>query len=152
MSDLEDVVYPPKEGWPCITHGNPKLLKTLGKTREVLPLLAHLPYIDRGDNWTDDFDGTPGCCPGGRSPAESVLTITEGPELTAFTSPQVFGLTCGGRDTRLMALDTISCHTVEGGDWSNGRGMKGRAAMLKDICYRQHGWPDSTHFKESYVL
>lgn len=38
----EWIVRPPKNGWPNIT---PETFKPLHKTREVIDLLAHLPYI-----------------------------------------------------------------------------------------------------------
>ncbi|KAK4040102.1 hypothetical protein C8A01DRAFT_15989 [Parachaetomium inaequale] len=39
------VVYPPAGGWPAIVNAEPSELQSLGKSDEVLALLAHLPYI-----------------------------------------------------------------------------------------------------------
>lgn len=39
------VVYPPAGGWPAILNADPAALQSLGKSDEVLALLAHLPYI-----------------------------------------------------------------------------------------------------------
>lgn len=55
------VIFPPEAGWPSITSADSDILATLGKSDEVLALLAHLPYIRRPGNWNDDAEGTPGC-------------------------------------------------------------------------------------------
>lgn len=40
-----DVIYPPADGWPSIVNAGPDALQALGKSDEVVALLAHLPYI-----------------------------------------------------------------------------------------------------------
>lgn len=37
------VIFPPTAGWPSVTTADPDKLATLGKSNEVLALLAHLP-------------------------------------------------------------------------------------------------------------
>jgi hypothetical protein len=39
------VVYPPAGGWPAIVNADPAALQCLGKSDEVMALLARLPYI-----------------------------------------------------------------------------------------------------------
>ena len=36
---------PPAEGWPAIVNADPATLQCLGKSDEVLALMAHLPYL-----------------------------------------------------------------------------------------------------------
>jgi hypothetical protein len=99
------VVYPPAGGWPAIVNADPATLQHLGKSDEVLALLARLPYIRHpiyghsDDNaevapchviadWTDFIAGlTP-------DTAQESRLITEG-ELAhmRINLPHVVGLT-----------------------------------------------------------
>lgn len=147
MSDLEDVAYsraetvaavedyynfltkmymkdsqilrPPPQGWPSIVNGDPEALQSLGKSDEVLTLLAHLPYVRRFHNWNDDADATPGClfadwqgdisllCDPTRSTTgEELRVLSEGSSFTDLAPPHVFGLTSGGRENPIMVFDT----------------------------------------------
>jgi hypothetical protein len=53
------VIYPPAEGWPSIVNADPAKLQDLGKSDEVLSLLAHLPYIRCPGDWNHDADVVP---------------------------------------------------------------------------------------------
>lgn len=107
------VIWPPAEGWPTITNADSTVLAPLGKSDEVLSLLAHLPYI------RDDAEGAPNCAfadwqnliasltrPQGPSTAEDLRIITEGAVPAQLTLPHVIGLTCGGFSNPKMVLDT----------------------------------------------
>ena len=59
--DDSQVVYPPAGGWPSIVNTDPDILKLLGKSDEVLSLLAHLPYIRRLCRDTSEADAAPLC-------------------------------------------------------------------------------------------
>jgi hypothetical protein len=99
------IVYPPAGGWPDIVNADPTALQCLGKSDEVLALLAHLPYIRHpvyghsDDNaevapchtmadWTDFIARlTPDA-------AETFRVITEGDlAYTGINPPHVVGLT-----------------------------------------------------------
>jgi hypothetical protein len=116
--DESHVVYPPPGGWPEIVNADPAALESLGKSDEVIALLAHLPYI-RGD-WDDAAQITPGSSvadwpdlitllseplpPGdGMTRAEEVRLYTEG-TFCRISPPHVVGL-IRNRD-QAMVLDT----------------------------------------------
>ena len=129
------IFHPPPTGWPCIVNADPDRLKSLGKSDEVLSLLAHLPYIDDRKyhdaeagpdyhfaDWSALIsrltDDRPGCF---KTAGEDLRAITEGPEFAAFASPHAFGLTCGGREEPVIIIDTqfgvvhwedYSCHVA----------------------------------------
>jgi hypothetical protein len=105
----EDVLYPPKEGWPNITEEN---FSFLSKNSEVITLLKHLPYI-RMDGKTEymvapqtfpcdyrrDYFQSPAFVKG-RPPYE----VTE-PDEFEFP-PWVVGLTYGKNKGDYLMLDT----------------------------------------------
>jgi len=93
------IVEPPAEGWPSLTTN----LQDLGKTDEVLSLLAHLPYIrEAGDDnyhthavpwsrfadWRDIGDSMSQ----GSSTGETIKILTEG-LIYEDVPPHVIGLT-----------------------------------------------------------
>ncbi|KAH8901475.1 hypothetical protein GQ53DRAFT_851228 [Thozetella sp. PMI_491] len=114
------VIYPPTEGWPSITHADPSVLATLGKSEEVISLLAHLPYIRSPGNWNYDAEGYPGSlfadwqhliaslnnATGSSSTGASLRITTEGHDFTRLAPSHVVGLMKGGRETPVMILDT----------------------------------------------
>jgi len=118
MKDSQ-VIYPPEEGWPSIINADPDLLKSLGKSDEVLSLLAHLPYIRSPGNWNDDAEPAPGCrfaewqdliaklCSPTRSTTgDQIRIMTEGAAFAEIAPAHVFSLTCGDRENPVMVLDT----------------------------------------------
>jgi hypothetical protein len=111
------IVTPPASGWPCIVDADPQILQPLGKSDEVLSLLAHLPYIRSPGNWHDDAEAAPGCVfadwpslitdiNNKRSDAGSVRIITEGASFAELAPPHTIGFTCGSRENPVMVLDT----------------------------------------------
>ena len=116
------ILYPPADGWPSITQTDTSILKCLGKSDEVLALLAALPYIRSPGNWNDDAEGYPGflfadwqaliaslgrTTDESRSKASNTLRITtEGVGFTHLAPPHVVGLMDGSRETPVMILDT----------------------------------------------
>lgn len=113
------VIHPPAGGWPCIVNADPNTLESLGKSAEVLSLLAHLPYIHDPNNWNDEADGAPSChfadwqgliaglnSPLGSSIGDELRLITEGSTFAALAPRHVVGLTCGSRENPVMVLDT----------------------------------------------
>lgn len=114
--DDSQVVYPPTGGWPSILNADPDVLKLLGKSDEVLSLLAHLPYIRSPGNWTSDADAASMCLFADwpdlidtltRDPtaAEFIRVRTEG-DLGKLDVPHVIGLASGPYDNPVMVLDT----------------------------------------------
>ena len=55
--DQSVVVYPPPGGWPEIVDADPAVLRSFGKSDEVIALLAHLPYIRW--SWEDPAEIAP---------------------------------------------------------------------------------------------
>lgn len=114
--DDSQVVYPPTGGWPSIVNADPDVLKLLGKSDEVLTLLAHLPYIRCPGNWTSDADAAPMCLfadwpkliemlTKDPTAAEFIRVETEG-DLGKLEVPHVIGLASGPYDNPIMVLDT----------------------------------------------
>lgn len=54
--DDSQVVYPPIGGWPTIINTDPDILRCLGKSDEVISLLAHLPYIRNPGVWHSEAE------------------------------------------------------------------------------------------------
>ncbi|KAB5570100.1 hypothetical protein GE09DRAFT_696008 [Coniochaeta sp. 2T2.1] len=112
--DSSRVIYPPAGGWPSIVNARPKQLAALGKSDEVLGLLAHLPYIRCPDNWFDDVEAAPSCVfaewqdlvSGIADSAEVLRACSEGPVLCELALPHVIGLTFGDRNNPKIVLDT----------------------------------------------
>ncbi|OIW30217.1 hypothetical protein CONLIGDRAFT_680996 [Coniochaeta ligniaria NRRL 30616] len=110
------VLYPPDGGWPSITTADSATLACLGKSDEVVTLLAHLPNIHDPGDWHHAAEGVPGCffaewqhCFKILNKKNDMLTgadlrlITEGPEFCHVSPPHVVGLTNGDP---IMVLDT----------------------------------------------
>ncbi|KAI4858572.1 hypothetical protein F4820DRAFT_226807 [Hypoxylon rubiginosum] len=111
--DEARVIIPPEAGWPEITSAD---TEELGKTDEVVALLAHLPYICADGDQNDKAHGAPDCffadwrflirslVQGGTN-ADELKVITEGAEFYEDAPPDVIGLTAGA-DNPLFVLDT----------------------------------------------
>ncbi|KAG7287823.1 hypothetical protein NEMBOFW57_007339 [Staphylotrichum longicolle] len=112
------VIYPPAEGWPSIVNADPAKLQDLGKSDEVLSLLAHLPYIRRPGDWNDDADAIPWCSftdwsslfeslDAGVSKGQGLRDRTEGQPLATLLLPHVVGLAHATQeDSPVIVLDT----------------------------------------------
>ncbi|KAK4119787.1 hypothetical protein N657DRAFT_649755 [Parathielavia appendiculata] len=112
------VIYPPTEGWPSIVNADPGKLQDLGKSDEVLSLLAHLPYIRCPGDWNYEADAVPRCSfedwsylfetlDRGGSKVESVRDYTEGFPLRDLSLPHVIGLSHADQeDSPVILLDT----------------------------------------------
>jgi hypothetical protein len=113
------VIYPPATGWPSIVNADANTRASLGKSEEVLSLLAHLPYIRSPSNFNDEAEGAPGCRfadwqdliasltrAEGPTTADDLRVLTEGATFSELAPPHVIGLTCGGRENPIMVLDT----------------------------------------------
>lgn len=105
------VLHPPPEGWPSIINTDADTLQKLGKSEEVLALLAHLPYIYCPDNWDDDAEAASGCV--FADWGEHFLRLTKPEELFSGDSdrlpiqaPNVLSLTSGDPVNPVMILDT----------------------------------------------
>lgn len=112
------VVYPPPGGWPEIVDADPAVLRSFGKSDEVIALLAHLPYIrcswedsaqislgSAAANWPDLITLLSKPLPPGdtMTRAEEVRLYTEG-TFYRISPPHVIGL-IRNRD-EAMVLDT----------------------------------------------
>jgi len=121
-----DVIYPPPGGWPSITNADPTVLELLGKSDEVLALIAHLPYIRLYEGWDDGPEAMPDCHfadwhemigdlsnrvndphpPSITTSVESLRIRTEG-SFHKLALPHVIGLTAGGdEDAPVIIIDT----------------------------------------------
>lgn len=101
------IIYPPPEGWPSITN---ERMRPLGKTDEVIELMRRLPYLHVDAKVAPDTafaDWQSGIDPGelDEGAADGIRTITEGADYEDIPA-SAFGLTCGGRNTMAMVLDT----------------------------------------------
>jgi hypothetical protein len=106
------IIHPPPTGWPSITSAS---MSGLGKTETVVELLKHLPYIavPPDDSFRTqgaphavfaDWQRTATLHPGA---AASILrAVSEGSRRTAHVPGSVVGLTAGGRENRMLLLDT----------------------------------------------
>ncbi|KAI1772845.1 hypothetical protein F4818DRAFT_126372 [Hypoxylon cercidicola] len=110
------VIMPPEAGWPNITSADESHLERLGKTDEVINLLAHLPYIRADGDQNDRAHGAPDCffadwqslihaLVQGKTDGGELRIITEGAEFYENAPPHVIGLTAGA-DNSLFVLDT----------------------------------------------
>src|SRR5688572_25542604 len=107
------VVYPPPGGWPEIVDADPAVLQSLGKSDEVLALLARLPYVRC--SWENPAEIAPGCTVADwpryitllsstqQEDGHSIRLRTEG-TFHSFSPPHVVGL-IASRD-QAMVLDT----------------------------------------------
>jgi hypothetical protein len=111
------IIYPPAEGWPSIVHADPAKLQDLGKSDEVLALLAHLPYIRCPGGWNYEADAVPHCSfedwsylfetLDRGSNGETLRYLTEGQPLTTLLLPHVVGLAHATQeDSPVIVLDT----------------------------------------------
>lgn len=123
--DESSILYPPEGGWPEIKNAAPNILNELGKTEEVVSLLAELPYI-RADggrridgapentfaDWLDNFRSMKRGADG-----DGLRLVSEGYEFYRIAPPHVIGLTSGA-DQEIFVLDTelgiVSWYEVRG--------------------------------------
>lgn len=115
--DESQVISPPAGGWPSIVNADPAKLQDLGKSDEVLSLLARLPYIRCPGSWNYEVDAVPyysfedwrylfeeldqG------SKGKDLRRLTEGWDLADLSLPHVFGLAhATGVASPVIVLDT----------------------------------------------
>jgi len=152
------IVYPPAGGWPAIVNADPATLQYLGKSDEVLALLARLPYIRHpvyghsDDNaevapchviadWTDFIAGlTP-------DTAQESRLITEG-ELAQMriNPPHVVGLTWNRDeawvlDTELGIIHWQDCPSRI--DFGDGRTASIEWDLEDEVSEEEAGWRQS---------
>lgn len=103
------VIEPPPGGWPSISTDKHE---SFGKTKEVVELLRHLPYISTADyenraqalpycyfyDYNNDFEECLDVDPWERCASEGMAA--------EFLPPHIVGLSCGGRDNTILLLDT----------------------------------------------
>jgi hypothetical protein len=106
--DEAHVIEPPPEGWAHITTCH----STLDKSREVIELLRHLPYIKCTLDDTVDAEGAPDCTFADwqdifqRSADRRTIRIgTEDSSISDHVPKHVVGLTCGGSHNPRFLLD-----------------------------------------------
>lgn len=107
--DESFVARPPPGGWPDIVNADPAVQQALGKTDEVISLMAHLPYIRFAGDYSSDAHAVPGCsfedwrrvirkisaAPGPEDMRERAYDIRgkqESPEFTPFAPANFFGI------------------------------------------------------------
>ncbi|KAF2132619.1 hypothetical protein P153DRAFT_363918 [Dothidotthia symphoricarpi CBS 119687] len=102
------IIEPPPEGWAHITNRH----STLDKSKEVINLLRHLPYIKSTLDSTVDAEGAPDCTFADwqdifqRASDRRTITIgTEDSAISHYIPKHVVGLTCGGRHSPRFLLD-----------------------------------------------
>ncbi|KAK4233655.1 hypothetical protein C8A03DRAFT_38628, partial [Achaetomium macrosporum] len=124
------VVYPPAGGWPSIVNADPAELRSLGKSNEVLALMAHLPYIRYPFDMIGASEGTPEVTPGStvadwsdliprlspsrgarRESGDGLRILTEG-RLADISPPHVFGL-FRNRDEAWCSIQSSGSSTVK---------------------------------------
>tara|TARA_R110002003_G_scaffold325_3_gene18777 strand:- start:497 stop:1291 length:795 start_codon:yes stop_codon:yes gene_type:complete len=102
------VIEPPPDGWAHITTRS----STLDKSKKVIDLLRHLPYIKCTLNDTVDAEGAPDCTFADwqdlfqRGADRRTITIgTEDSSISDNIPKHVVGLTCGGSHNPRFLLD-----------------------------------------------
>jgi hypothetical protein len=116
------IIEPPAEGWPDITNRS----FTLDKSKAVIDLLRHLPYIKNTSNLNVDAQGAPECefadWQGIFQRGADRKMIRAGTEDLAISDnipKHVIGLTCGGSYVPRFLLDvklgTIMWYKCPGG-------------------------------------
>lgn len=106
--DEAKVIEPPPEGWTHITNRS----FTLDKSKEVINLLRHLPYIKSTLNDTIDAEGAPECAFADwqdifqrGADRRTIKTGTEDSSISDAVPKHVIGLTCGGMYNPRFLLD-----------------------------------------------
>lgn len=115
------VVEPFSDGWPDINNRS----YTLDKSKQVIALLKHLPYIKFTNDDSIDAETGPNCmCADWQSifqraaDRKTVMAATEGPDLSENIPKSVIGLTWGDNYTPKFLLD-VKFGTVQ---WYNSPG------------------------------
>ncbi|KAK3303764.1 uncharacterized protein B0T15DRAFT_569234 [Chaetomium strumarium] len=128
--DESQVAYPPAGGWPEIVNADPAVLRSFGKSDEVLALLARLPYIQYPSGlWDHAAEPTPGHVfinwpdllsirdPNDEDPGRTLRLYTEGDFYDIYPphrASYVFLL-----DTKLGIIHWGNCSTrIENGEWT----------------------------------
>jgi hypothetical protein len=120
--DSSTIISPPPEGWPEITTRS----FTLDKSKSVISLLQHLPYIQTTSNDTLDAEGAPDCRFADwntifqhGSDRATIRIGTEDSCISEHIPKHVVGLTCGGMynprfllDTKLGTVQWYKCPSV----------------------------------------
>lgn len=112
--DEASVIEPPEGGWPEITAD---ALRGMGKTDTVIELLRRLPYIAFPSDGDSPIQGGPhaafadwrhnaALAASSGDAGEDFRSVSEGARRTAHVPAGVVGLTCGGRENRMLLLDT----------------------------------------------
>ncbi|KAF1945282.1 hypothetical protein EJ02DRAFT_451591 [Clathrospora elynae] len=106
--DEAKVIEPPPEGWAHITTRS----FTLDKSKEVINLLRHLPYIKSTLNDTVDAEGAPDCAFADwqdifqrGADCRTIRIGTEDSSISDNIPKYVVGLTCGGGYNPRFLLD-----------------------------------------------
>ncbi|KAF2027194.1 hypothetical protein EK21DRAFT_115088 [Setomelanomma holmii] len=102
------IIEPPLEGWAHITTRS----VTLDKSKTVIELLRHLPYIKSALNDTVDAEGAPECTFADwqdifqrGSDRRTIKIGTEDSSISDNIPKHVVGLTCGGSHNPRFLLD-----------------------------------------------
>ncbi|KAH7082873.1 hypothetical protein BKA63DRAFT_583990 [Paraphoma chrysanthemicola] len=102
------IVEPPPDGWPDISTRS----YTLDKSKKVINLLQHLPYIKFANNDTLDAEAGPDCIFADwqsifkrAADRKTVTSATEGPSISDKVPRNVIGLTWGNNHTPKFLLD-----------------------------------------------
>ncbi|KAL6712342.1 hypothetical protein ACN47E_000219 [Coniothyrium glycines] len=106
--DADKIIEPPADGWSHITNRH----LTLDKSKKVIDLLRHLPYIKFTFDLTVDAEGAPDCTfadwqdlfrrSAGR---QTIISGTEDAYIYEHVPKHVVGLTCGGNYNPRFLLD-----------------------------------------------
>jgi hypothetical protein len=106
------VVYPPAGGWPAILNADPTVLQLLGKSDEVLALLAHLPYVTDETVEISPDSTTPnwaalisGIAPGDLERIETRRALTEGRRYREISPPHVVGLVLNQEEAVVLDME-----------------------------------------------
>jgi hypothetical protein len=106
--DEDKIIFPPPDGWPDITTRS----FTLDKSKEVITLLKHLPYIKSALDDTTDAQGAPDCLFADwrdifarGSSRTMIMAGTEDCSISSYVPRHVIGLTCGGMYNPRFLLD-----------------------------------------------
>jgi hypothetical protein len=124
--DESKVIEPPPGGWAHITTRS----FTLDKSKEVINLLRHLPYIKSTLNDTIDAEGAPECTFADwqdifqrGADSRTIRIGTEDSPISGSIPKHVVGLTCGGSHNPRFLLDvklgTIQWYGCPGGISNN---------------------------------
>ncbi len=159
------VVYPPAGGWPAIINADPAVLELLGKSDEVLALLARLPYVtdemveispdSTTPNWADLIAGI---APRDLAGIDRLRARTEGRRCRIKSPPHVVGLVLNEEEAVVLDTERGVIHWEDCPPWiSNGDPRATDISPDQADWYRDHGvaaWEIGDFFevlKEQFV-